>query len=179
MRKILLITLLVICPRLMDAQKLKNNGLSLPENGVIAVSFIYDQAMINYTSYSDFCERNTDFETDKFDAETRFIGTLNDNFDKYNRFQKKFHKRKMSFFHKGDDIPSIELILIPSSINNNGDFAGSAMITDNNGNTAVIENLHGKGGKWGSFVNLMGDGYQSVAEKIYKIIVRAVQKGEL
>lgn len=179
MRKVLLIILLVACPRLMDAQKMDNNGLSLPENCVIAVSFLYDQAMINYTSYSDFCERNTDFETDKFDAETRFIGTLNDNFEKYSKFQKKFHKRKLTFFHKGDGTPSIELVLIPSSINNNGDFSGSAMITDNNGNTAVIENLRGKGGQWGSFVNLMGDGYQSVAEKIYRIIVRAIQKDEL
>ena len=199
MKRILLIALTVVMQLPLNAQKLVTDGFLLPEDGVVSVTFDYGKARLKDMPFTGFCDLNPEFLNEKKDAEKRFIERMNNNIKVFakeseatlwgglKKTNRHFRGEKTSvydvvcnlIFLPDKDASVMKIVVIPSAVDSDGNFSGVVVLTNGAGESATIEDVKGKGGTFGSFVNLMGDGFESAADKICRVIVRAIIKDRL
>ncbi|MBQ6578532.1 MAG: hypothetical protein IJL91_12470 [Bacteroidales bacterium] len=188
---------LLLDPQGLWGQSFKPLGFQLPEEGIIDVSFDYSESTLAGFQFDKYVKLHKDFDDRKQEAEGRFIEALNEQLREKaklvgrDRFQlgkgkSRKHGTDLTIYHRIEGIVFLQddedmvfkLVLKPSTITDKGYFNGHAVIIDMDGQiVGEFNNLEGKGGVYGSFYNLMGDGYESVAEKIAGLIVSALNKG--
>lgn len=148
----------------------------MPTGSIICVDFDYSLSSICGMPVADYVEFHESFMQDKAEAEQRF----------YEMFIKTLYggENKVSAGRlrvtKDAGKANYVLHIMPYRINENGDFSGVAKIEDLEGNVvASFHRVTAKGGRFGSFVNLMGDGYESLAEGLADYIGYGLSKGKL
>ena len=148
----------------------------MPTGSIIRVDFDYSLSSICGMPMADFVEFHETFMQDKTEAEQRFfemfIKTLYGGENKVNAGKLRVTK----------DAEKAKYVLrvMPYRINENGDLSGVAKIEDLEGNVvASFHRVTAKGGRFGTFVNLMGDGYESLAEGLADYIGYGLAKGKL
>lgn len=121
----------------------------------INITFDYSTALMKGMSFDENVIEDEAFPQDVREAETRFITTFNNYASRHkNAF---LISRAIDFDYF--------MVVIPSIIRPNGDFKGDIVIRNKDGETiAKMEKISKRGGTYGSFPNLMGDGYENVAE---------------
>ena len=67
--------------------------------------------------------------------------------------------------------------ICPERIDDDGSFLGHAILLDSQRDTLlIIEKIKERGGHFGSFINLMGDGYDAVAETVSRTLAKVAVK---
>ena len=138
---------------------------------MFGVMFNYTKATIDGYSYKEYISEFEDFTEEVTEAEKRFIDTLNEHFA-------ESRNQALSSLRISSNIQDRKHILLVTFFNveHNGNCSAKLYIVGANGQEAEINKLHGYGGHWGSFINLMGDGMENLAKEIYyqfKYAVRA------
>lgn len=190
---------LLLDPQGLWGQSFKPLGFQLPEEGIIDVRFDYTESTLAGFQFDKYVKLHKDFDDRKSEAEARFMEALNEQLREKakltgrERFQfgkgkSRQHGTDLSLYHRiegivfllDDEDSVFSLVVKPSTITDKGYFTGRAIILDQDGQiVGEFEDLKGKGGVYGSFYNLMGDGYENVAEKVAGLIVSALNKGNL
>lgn len=68
------------------------------------------------------------------------------------------------------DIKGTYIVYIcPQELDSKGNNITTYVLTDSNGRELGWAELYGDGGRWGSFTNLIGDGYEDIGKDLAKI----------
>ena len=87
-----------------------------------------------------------------------------------NRFNRSFQNVYFSSITEGRDYL---VTLILRQVSKQGDAVADVTIETPEGQNAVILTLKGAGGRYGSFINLMGDGMESLGYELAKRMNKA------
>ncbi len=145
------------------------NGIKVPNNTVIGVSFEVENATFGGLSYEDRCDVNPELKTEFHDAVARCVNEANDVSEDYG------HRIYFSTKTEGKEY---QFVFIVKSVSTSGHVYADAKLITPSG-VATFTNLSGNGGMYGSFMNLMGDGFQSLGKDIAKRILKAKNKGKI
>jgi len=149
-------------------------GVVVPENTVIGVKFVLvDGIMLGGLSYKDRCDVDPGLVTDFDDMVGRGVYGATQYLGRY-------------------DIPTVALYFTTKTegrdylltfyikaVSDKGDALADASLTTPDGTKTVLTDLYGKGGRYGSFVNLMGDGFESLGGEFVRYIAWAMNKGKV
>ena len=91
-----------------------------------------------------------------------------------NKFAPYMSPLGITCIYEGDT--ETALIVKPSYVSNKGDVIAQAYVVDGSGKVLSSVALKGKGGHFGSFANLTGDGMEKVAEHLGSIITETMIK---
>lgn len=191
----------LLIPVFVCGQSFDIYGFDFPQEGIISVSFDYSDAELKGIAYGTFCKAYKNFPTEKDDAECRYIEMINDHI---RTFSKTFGKESFQFGRgkgakKRTDLSlynrmsgivflaedaadncALHMVVKPLTVTENGDVVADIIIKDGGDKPlAFLSRVSGKGGIYGSFVNLLGDGYENVAKTVAEYLVRAVNKGTI
>lgn len=130
------------------------------------VLFLIDYTDAVFKGYSQE-EISSDYGKDEWDRE---ITSLRDVF--IYTMEEEFGRRSILFFKNDNPNIKYKLILKVISIDKRGNLTGNVFLYDYTDDSHPIAStgLHGKGGRIGSFMNLMGDGHRSAAESLGKFL---------
>jgi len=176
MKRLLLLTIGILVSFCAFAQyeplpstKVDWNGAKVPNNTVIGVSFMVENATFGGLSYEDRCDVDPELKTDFHDAVARCVNEANDVSGQY--VYQIFYSTKT----EGKDYC---IVFNVKSVTANGHVVADAKLITPSG-VATFTNLNGNGGVYGSFMNLMGDGFQSLGKDIAKRIIKAKNRGKI
>ena len=178
MKRLLIILFLIVFvfPAAL-AQTVENwNGLVVPQNTIFGVHFVIKPgATFGGLSYKDRTEIDPAVETEFNNEVQRCINAANSYFrENAITAAKTFH-----FSPKYEDRKNL-IIFYVKSVSENGDtVADVKIVTSEFLKEATIRDLWGKGGRFGCFTNLMGDGFESLGEELAKRINKAVWLHEI
>ena len=149
--------------------KVEWNGIKLEENIVIGITFDVTEATFGGLSYEDRCEVDPELKTDFQDAVARCANAANKLMQYY------YYNIYFSPKTEGKDYYIVFKVL---SVDTYGwTNADAKLVTP--GGVATFTNLTGKGGTFGTFVNLMGDGFESLGKDVVKRIAKAKEKKKI
>ena len=140
------------------------NGIRIPENTVLGVKIIADNATYNGLSYADWLNVAPELATSVPALVERCVEGAN------NRFNRSFQNVFFSPITEGRDYL---VTLILRQVSKQGDAVADVTIETPEGQNAVILTLKGAGGRYGSFINLMGDGMESLGYELAKRMNKA------
>jgi len=141
----------------------------VPDKTVFGVRFVLDNARLGGITYEERIEIDPDVKTEFDDMVVRCISAANKFFQESITRAGTF---RFSPKYEGKDYTVTYYI---KSVSDYG-YTIADVVISANGKIATILNLKGKGGKYGSFTNLMGDGFQSLGEELADCIDRAVYR---
>ena len=153
----------------LPSAKVEWNGIKVPNNTVIGVSFEVKNATFGGLSYEDRCDVNPELKTEFQDAVARCVNEANDVSGQYG------YEIYYSSKTEGKDYL---IVFNVKSVSASGHVVADAKFITPSG-VATFTNLNGNGGVYGSFMNLMGDGFQSLGKDISKRIVKAKNRGKI
>ena len=139
------------------------NGIKLADNIVIGISFDIAKAKFAGLSYEDRCEVDPELKTDFQEVVARFIKSANDEMGKY------IYEIYFSPKVEGKDN---YIVFNVKTVGQGGWIIADAKLVTPSG-VATFTDLYGKGGVFGTFMNLMGDGCESLGKDIAKRIAKA------
>ena len=176
MRRLLLLTLGILVSFSAFAQynptpalKIDWNGINVPDHTIIGISFEIENADLGGYSYEYRCVIDPELKTDFEDTVERCVEEANDVSKDYGY---------PVYFTNGIEEKEYYIIFNVKSVTPNGHvYADAKFITP--AGIATFTNLSGNGGAYGTFVNLMGDGFQSLGKDIAKRIIKAKRKGKI
>lgn len=143
--------------------KVDCNGIKLDDTVVIGVSFDVTEAKFWGLSYVERCEVNPELKTDFQDAIGRCVNSANNEMGKY-VYQIYFSPKS-----EGKDY---NIVFKVQTVGPGGGTIADVKFVTPSG-VATITDLYGKGGVYGTFVNLMGDGFESLGKEVAKRIAKA------
>jgi len=161
---VLMISLPCIAQYKIDTPKctIKWGDVKINDGGKIGVIFDYNNTLFNGLSYEDYCLMDADFAQDKTDAEKRF--TIEFNSALHNRSAVK--NRGIGFKPRAEEADYL-IVVTPFEIDDHGNFQGKVVLINKEGqNLVTFDKIRCIGGRIGSFVNLMGDGYERLSKFI-------------
>lgn len=157
----------------MERTKTKENwaGIVIPDNTVFGVRFVVDSARLGGISYAERIEIDPEVESEFEGMIMRCVTAANKFFKigattraRTFHFSPKYEGKKYTItFHVKD-------------VSEYG-YTVSDVIISADGKIASILNLKGKGGLFGSFANLMGDGFESLGRKLAVSMDYVVYRG--
>lgn len=139
------------------------NGIKLADNIVIGISFDVTEAKFGGLSYEDRCEVDPELKTDLHDIVARCVNSANDEMNKY------IYEIYFSPKVEGKDN---YIVFKVKTVGQGGWVIADAKLVTPSG-VATITDLYGKGGVFGTFMNLFGDGCESLGKDIAKRIAKA------
>ena len=143
----------------------------VPDNTVFGVRFVLDSAKLGGISYAERLEIDPEVETEFSSMVNRCVAAGN------KLFQKGATTRASSFhFSPKFDGKKYTISFYVKDVSEYG-YTVSDVIFSADGKIASILNLKGKGGRFGSFANLMGDGFESLGQKLAESMDYAVFRG--
>ena len=146
------------------------NDISLPDKTVLGiVCILADDVRLGGLSYRDRVGIDPEVETDFKDLVSRFATAFN----------RSFRSGKRTFYvTPAVDDKEYLITMTIKSVTENGNTVADVVITTPDGE-ATISNIKGKGGMIGSFINLMGDGFESLGKELADRIQSAVFKNKI
>ena len=145
------------------------NGIKVPNNTVIGVSFEIEKATFGGLSYEDRCDVDPELKTEFQGAVARCVNEANDVSGQY---------VYQIYYSTKTEGKEYRLVFYVKSVTANGHVVADAKLITPSG-VATFTNLNGNGGVYGSFMNLMGDGFQSLGKDIAKRIIKAKNRGKI
>ena len=158
MKKILLYLSLIALPALSFAQKVKDHpwqDLSfLSGQSKINLVIDFSEATILNMDATDFISQESDWEKGVVEMRTKFIQAFN-------------NKSKVRAANSTDT--DYTLTIIPLTVTEKGSHVkGNLRITDKGGNEIFLHSFNNEAGMFGSAINLMGDAFEDLGEKLGK-----------
>lgn len=150
------------------------NGIKLPDNTVIAISFEIENAKFGGLSYKDRVAVDPELATDLPDAVQRCVDSANHEMKKW----VQSYRPQTIFFTAETEGREYHIHFIVKSVWSDGYTIADATFTTPTG-VAIFSNLRGPGGQYGSFVNLMGDGFESLGKEVAKRIQKARERRKI
>lgn len=147
-------------------------GIKLEDNIVIGISFEIDSASFGGLSYEDRVDVDPELATDMDDAVERCVNSAN------SEMKAPFQSYQTIFFSAKTEGRKYHLHFIVKEVSQSGHTVADAILYTPDG-MATFKNLHGKGGVYGSFVNLMGDGFESLGKLVAKEISKAKGRNKI
>jgi hypothetical protein len=142
------------------------NGIRIPDNIVLGVKIIVENATLGGLSYSDRVLVDPELETDFKDIVRRCAEGAN------KRFQRSNDPHPVYFVPITEGRDYLVTFII-RSVTAQGYTISDVWIDTPSGEQAQITGLRGPGGRYGTFVNLMGDGIESLGSELAKLICKA------
>ena len=142
------------------------NGIKIPDNTVLGVKIIVENATLGGLSYSDRVDVDPELKTDFEDLVRRCAAGAN------KRFQRSNDPHPIHFVPKSEGRDYLVTFIV-RSVTAQGYTIADAWIDTPTGEQAQIIGLRGPGGRYGTFVNLMGDGLESLGSELAKLICKA------
>lgn len=140
------------------------NGIRIPENTVLGVQIIAENASYNGLSYDNWLKVVPELESSIPELVERCVEGAN------NRFNRSFQNVYFSSITEGRDYL---VTLVLRQVSKQGDSVADVTIETPDGQRAFILTLKGAGGRYGSFINLMGDGMESLGYELAKRMNKA------
>lgn len=145
-------------------------GAKLPESSAFGVRFNYDRALFRGLSYEEYSSRDDSFAEGMKEAEDRFVESLQEILWDF-----RTTRKRVLCVSKTLENPDFVFVVRPLKINENGNFEGDVIILDSEGKPfGSMRNITGRGGRHGSYTNLIGDGYKSLAEAVAYFLANAI-----
>ncbi len=155
------------------------NGIKLDENSVIGIAFEIKEANFGGLSFSDRCDVDPELETEWPDAVTRCVNSANQYMNRlYGQYVPYGQTAHSIHYTTKTEGKSYVIVVKVLSVASDGWTIADATFTTPYG-VATFTNLVGKGGRFGSFVNLMGDGFESIGEELAKRIYKAKERKKI
>ncbi len=142
------------------------NGITVPDDTTFGVKLIIQNATLGGLSYSDRLAMDPELGTDFQDLVRRCAVGAN------KRFKRSSDPHPLLFVPLSEDKDYL-VTLIVRSVTDYGYTIADVLIDTPTGNQAQITGLRGPGGRYGTFVNLMGDGIESLGSELAKLICKA------
>ena len=139
------------------------NGIKLEDTIVIGISFDVTDAKFGGLSYEERCEVDPELKTEFQDAVARCVNSANNEMGKY-VYQIYFSPKS-----EGKDY---NIVFKVQTVGPGGGTIADVKFVTPSG-VATITDLYEKGGVYGTFVNLMGDGFESLGKEVAKRIAKA------
>lgn len=135
-------------------------AVAILEEKAICVTFDYSEAILDdEMTIEEKAADDEDWEKDSKEAEWRFCREL-----------RSLVGRRVEFVSPDEN--AMTIVIRPGKIDGKGKFRGTVQILDKDGTTLVEDkNIQVKGGAFGSFTNLMGDGYENLASLIMQCLL--------
>ena len=143
--------------------KVNWNGIKLADNIVIGVSFDVTDAKFAGLSYEDRCEIDPELKTDFHEVVAKFVNSANDVMGKY--------VYEIYFSPKMEGKENYIVFKVKTVGQGGWIYADAKLITPSG--VATFTNLYAKGGFFGTFMNLMGDGFEGLGKDVAKRIAKA------
>jgi len=141
--------------------------IAIPDNTVFGVRFVLDSARLGGITYEERIEIDPEVKSDFDDMAMRCISAAN------NIFQRSVCRAGTFHFSPKYEGKAYTVTYYIKTVSDYG-YTISDVIISADGKIASILNLKGKGGKFGSFANLMGDGFESLGRELADRIDSAV-----
>ncbi len=167
MKKILLMLFVALMPMAIRAQELKVKGSfdELKDETLLDAYVDFDNGIYKLVPEKEFAADNSDWEQIKMETSERFYRGLN----------KTLKLTRKAAVKTDAQNYTIEVEII--NVDDRGNVISNFEVTDSEGKAiARVENLYDKGGRFGTFCNLMGDGLETTGEKIGRIISYSILK---
>lgn len=152
------------------------HGAQLEKGSTLAFVFDYTDTKFKMIfTFEEYLAIDPDFAEDLHEAEMRYVKQ----FSLKAADNKMFRERELRVQIIYKD-PDYRIIIHPYAFNEQGSFVGEMKILDREDNViAVFQNISAEGGAFGSYTNLIGDGYENNAKKMVPRFARAMKKGYL
>lgn len=167
MKKLILIVSVLFASVVASVQTATLTGSfdALKEENLLDAEIDFDKGVYKLIPVEEFVNVTPDWEKIKEETTDRFFQGLN-------KTLKLTHKAAVK---TGRQNFTIEVEII--NVDDKGNTISNVQVTDSEGKAiAKIEHLYGKGGRYGTFSNLMGDGLESTGEKIGRMISYSILK---
>ncbi|MBQ2198388.1 MAG: hypothetical protein IK145_02565 [Bacteroidales bacterium] len=167
MKKLILIISVLLASVVAGAQTATLTGSfdALKEENLLDAEIDFDKGVYKLIPVEQFVTVTPDWEQIKKETTDRF-------FQGINKTLKLTHKAAVK---TGKQNFTIEVEII--NVDDKGNTISNVQVCDSEGKAiAKIEHLYGKGGRYGTFCNLMGDGLESTGEKIGRMISYSILK---
>lgn len=167
MKKFFLMIFVALIPVFAGAQTavLKGSFEPLKDVTLLDADIDFDHGVYKFIPEKQFAAEYPDWEQIKKETTERFFRGLN---------QTLKLTRKAAVMTNEQDF-TIEVTIV--NVDDRGNTISNVEVTDAEGKAvAQISNLYGRGGRFGTFCNLMGDGLQSTGEKIGRMISYSILK---
>lgn len=146
----------------------------IPKGSTFHIKFDYGHTLFMGFSYDEYFRKDRDFQEGLIEAEGRFVELFKE------LLWDNSTTKKRVFNVTDKDEADYTLVVRPLEINDHGSVDGDIVILDAAGRpVANLRNFVGSGGKYGSFTNLIGDGYESLAHEIVHEISLTIQAGTI
>ena len=143
------------------------NGINIPDNTVFAFKIIVENATLGGLSYRDRVDVDPELGANPQYLLQRCADGAN------KRFRRGVDTHPIHFIPKDDGTREYRVTFILRSVTERGYTIADAWTDTPSGAQAQITGLRGPGGYHGSFVNLMGDGMESLGSELAKLICKA------
>ena len=157
------------------AQESNWGSFHLPDGGIFGVEVDYSQAKLAGLSYEECVDLYPSFESDIQEANSELIHHLNETFgdSSYPR---------LNVLHFSPKLEGREYVIVFSilSATNKGAMVIDVQFKDKeDNNVATITGLKSRGSKYGDLANLIGDGFEKVADEFYSVVQDAMKHNKI
>ncbi len=137
----------------------------------INLKFDYSNLLIEKKAIADWLEYRQATQPN-YDAEEELEKQIKPNLQEkiIDALNSKLEKQKAFVTTNGS--ADYTIVVRPLTINKNGTNTNTCCILDKDGNVLVEFSAMGKGGKWGSLSNLVGDGYKNSGKEIASFVAK-------
>jgi len=181
MRQIAFVIVLVVFSLTMQAQKITQGSLDFMRQAqAISIEFVFDQATVFDRNNMTIEEWGEIHESEVPSTPGRFMNQLRTaQGDQMRMFAGEANKKIKGVKFGWKNTERIHMLCKMKSVNHRGQNADADYIfTDTQtGEVLAVVNMKCKGGKVGTFINLLGDSFHDAFGKVIKLLAKA-RKGE-
>lgn len=158
-KRMMLVALISLLMMPIMAQRVTEGSFrSLKGETTVQVAIDYSEAMIKGMTLEDYAVYEERWEQGKKEILVKFVDELND----------RMQGRMVATI---SNKPRYLLVAHVVYVDGDGNTQGYITLQDANGKTvAKAVGFRGKGGKFGTHINLMGDGIESFAKSVWKFL---------
>lgn len=149
-------------------------GATLEDNIVIGISIMPEKAKYSGLSYADRVDVDPELATDFPELVEKFVNSGNHELKKWASYSAP---QTIYFSTKTEGRDYFIQVLLKEVFEGGYVVADAKLVTPTG--VATFTNLRGPGGKFGSYVNLLGDGLEGLGKDMAKRLMKAKSKKEI
>ena len=153
-----------------NAQKVLNGSFELPaDEKYLALDWDCSQTLFEkkYTEREWIAVKGDDWDKAKKEVIEMIVGDMNKNMGK---------TRIIAVLPGSELHGSYTLYICPQKLDSKGNNKSTYILKDAKGNELGKAEFTGDGGRWGTFANLIGDGYENAGKKLASLIKKYNKK---
>ncbi len=146
------------------AQKVLSGNFELPDNEkYLTIDWDCSESVIDkkYNEKEWQAVKGDDWPKAKQQVLERIVGDMNDHMK---------NSRIIAVLPSSELKGAYTLYICPIKLDRKGNNKSNYVLRDSNGNEKGKAQFNGDGGNWGTFANLMGDGYEHAGSKLASLI---------